>query len=210
MPQIPYQLVSPSGAGDRRAVTIGTLAAEISLACGAADEMASRVRSALERAVSDPELLIPEQRETCAAGYARHVIYSDPLGRFTILAIVWGERQFSPSHAHDTWCAYAVYENPLQETVYAIEPQQTKARPVCTKVRNPGYSCFAGAGLDQIHRLGNSGTTPAISIHVYGVPRDRVGTHVNKVLETEDEKDLSLEQDDESFGAAEARQPRRP
>jgi predicted metal-dependent enzyme (double-stranded beta helix superfamily) len=189
MPQIQQNIASPSGTtAARRAVSIGTLAAEISLACEVADGMAARVRRALECAVSDPELLQPEQRETCAAGYARHVIYSDPLGRFSILAIVWGEGQFSPTHAHDTWCAYAVYENPLQETVYAIEPQRTKARQVCTKVRNPGYSCFAGAGLDQIHRLGNSGTMPAISIHVYGVPRDRVGTHVNRILEIEEEK----------------------
>jgi predicted metal-dependent enzyme (double-stranded beta helix superfamily) len=153
-----------------------------------ADGMAERVRRALERAIAEPELLQPEQRETCATGYARHVIYSDPLGRFTILAIVWGEGQFSPSHAHDTWCAFAVYENPLQETLYALAPQKTKARQVCTKVRNPGYSCFAGAGLDQIHRLGNSGTMPAISIHVYGVARDRVATRVNRILEIEDEK----------------------
>jgi len=189
MPQIQHHIASSSETtGTGRAVSIGALAAEISLACELTDGMAARVRSALERAAADPDLLRREQRETCAAGYARHVLYSDPLGRFTILAIVWAAGQFSPSHAHDTWCAYAVYENPLHETVYALEPQKTKARQVCTKVRNPGYSCFAGAGLDQIHRLGNSGTTPAISIHVYGVARDSVATHVNRVLETEEEK----------------------
>ena len=189
MPQIQQNIASPSGTtGARCAVSIGTLATEISLACEVADGMAAGVRRALECAVASPDLLNPEQREICAAGYARHVIYSDPHGRFTILVIVWDEGQFSPSHAHDTWCAYAVYENPLQETIYAIEPQKTKARQVCTKVRNPGYSCFAGAGLDQIHRLGNSGTMPAISIHVYGVARDRVGTHVNRILEVEDKK----------------------
>jgi len=159
------------------------LAAEISAACDAPEAMSARIRRALERAASDPGLLSGEQREACAQGYARHVIYSDPLGRFTVLAIVWGASQFSPPHAHDTWCAYAVHDGALQETVYAIEPSCTKAKPVCTEVRNPGYSCFAGAGLDQIHRLGNAGTTPAISIHVYGVERDRVATHVNRVME---------------------------
>jgi len=133
------------------------LASEISVACDARDGMAARIRSALERVAFDRHLLSAGQREACADCYARHVIYSDPLGRFTILAIVWGAGQFSTPHAHDTWCAYAVYENPLQETVYAIGPRALKAKPVCTKVRNPGYSCFAGAGLDQIHRLGNSG-----------------------------------------------------
>ena len=187
MPQT-QQVAPESAAIDTRNVGgIGALAAEISLACESPDIMRVRIRAALERAVADPFLLGAGQRETSAQCYARHVLYSDPLGRFTIIAIVWGAGQFSPAHAHDTWCAYAVYDGPLRETVYAATAG-SRAKPVCTEVRNPGYSCFAGAGLDQIHRLGNSGTTPAISIHVYGVERERVSTHVNRVLETEDEK----------------------
>jgi len=173
----------PSVALMRTAGSIGTLAAEIALAVGIPSEMNARLRRALERAVSDPGLLGCEQREPCTHGYARHVLYSDPLGRFTILAIVWDAGQFSPSHAHHTWCAYAVYEGSLQETVYAFDASALKAKPVCTEVRNPGYSCFAGAGLDQVHRLGNAGTKPGISIHVYGVDRERIATHVNRVLE---------------------------
>ncbi len=182
----------PITMGSQRAGSIGMLASEISVACDARDGMAARIRSALERVAFDRHLLSADQREACADCYARHVIYSDPLGRFTILAIVWGAGQFSTPHAHETWCAYAVYENPLQETVYAIGPRALKAKPVCTKVRNPGYSCFAGAGLDQIHRLGNSGTMPAISIHVYGVERDRIGTHVNRIVEIDDEKGCAV------------------
>lgn len=177
----------PKAIHSRTVGGIGVLAAEIGLACENSSVMQTRIRSALERAVADPDLLSAEQRETSARCYARHVLYSDPLGRFTILAIVWDAGQFSPAHAHDTWCAYAVYDGPLRETVYAANADLS-AKPVCTQVRNPGYSCFAGAGLEQIHRLGNAGTTPAISIHVYGVERERVGTHVNRVLEIEDEK----------------------
>jgi predicted metal-dependent enzyme (double-stranded beta helix superfamily) len=176
----------PPFVGARSLGSIGMLAAEVAAACEASDEMAARICRALERAAADPCLLGGDQREACAEGYARHVIYSDPLGRFTILAIVWGAGQFSPPHAHRTWCAYAVYDGPLHETVYTLSPSGTKARPVCAEVRNPGYSCFAGAGLDQIHRLGNAGTVPAISLHVYGVERERVATHVNRVLEIAD------------------------
>ena len=188
MPQIQLQTAISIEPPVRRAGRIGLLASEISAACEARDGMQMRVRSALERAVSDPDLLDAAQRETRAGCYARHVIYADPLGRFTILAIVWDAGQFSPPHAHDTWCAYAVYDNPLHETVYAAGQPGSKAKAVCTEVRNPGYSCFAGAGLEQIHRLGNSGTMPAISIHVYGVESERIATHVNRVLETEDGK----------------------
>jgi predicted metal-dependent enzyme (double-stranded beta helix superfamily) len=171
--------------------SLGALAVEISLACdfgqamdsGMDPERGGRIRAALERAVGDPGLLSAKHRVPERNCYARHVLYSDPFRRFTILAIVWGPGQFSPPHAHHTWCAYAVYDGPLHETGYAADSSGTRAKAICTAVRNPGYSCFAGAGLDQIHRLGNAGTKPAISIHVYGVERERIATHVNRVLE---------------------------
>ncbi len=171
------------GSGSLGTGSLGALAVEISLACEAEDRMGSRIRAALERAVSDPDLLSAKHRAPEKKCYARHVLYSDPFKRFTVLAIVWGPGQFSPPHAHDTWCAYAVYDGPLHETGYALDASGTRAKAICTAVRNPGYSCFAGAGFDQIHRLGNAGTKPAISIHVYGVERDRIATHVNRVLE---------------------------
>jgi predicted metal-dependent enzyme (double-stranded beta helix superfamily) len=185
MPQTQLQSASiASPVGPRRIGGIGELAAAISAACDGPDTaMKVRVRAALERAVAEPDLLSAEQRALHAQCYARHVIYSDPLGRFTILAIVWGAGQFSPPHAHDTWCAYAVYENSLEETLFAMGAGAAKAKQVCTQPRHPGYSCFAGAGLDQIHKLGNPGAVPAISIHVYGVGRERISSHVNRIVE---------------------------
>ena len=173
--------------GSQSTGSLGALAVEISLACdidpATNPERSARIRAALGRAVCDPDLLSAKHRLPERKCYARHVLYSDPFLRFTILAIVWGPGQFSPPHAHDTWCAYAVYDGPLHETCYALASSDTRAKAICTAVRNPGYSCFAGAGFDQIHRLGNAGTKPAISIHVYGVERERVATHVNRVLE---------------------------
>jgi predicted metal-dependent enzyme (double-stranded beta helix superfamily) len=187
---LPQWAQRPQSAGTGSLVgtgSLGALAVEISLACDAGpalhSEMSARIRNALERAVADPTLLSAKHRVPEKKCYARHVLYSDPFGRFTILAIVWGPQQFSPPHAHDAWCAYAVYDGPLHETGYALDASGMRAKAICAAVRNPGYSCFAGAGLDQIHRLGNAGTKPAISIHVYGVERERIATHVNRVLE---------------------------
>lgn len=163
---------------------IALLASEIYAACREpADAMGGRIKSALAQAACDPDLLKAEQRAPQPACYARHVLFSDAGGLFTILAIVWAPGQFSAAHAHDTWCGYAVYENPLHETLFRFDPAQGKAEPVRTEVRVPGYSCYAGAGLDQIHRLGNSGPRPAISIHAYGVERERIATHVNRVMD---------------------------
>jgi predicted metal-dependent enzyme (double-stranded beta helix superfamily) len=170
----------------RRSITPGVakLLAEVDAACDRSTEaMRHRIIAALARAVVQPDLLSMDQRALQTGSYARHLMYDDPAGRFTIVSIVWGPDQFSPPHAHHTWCAYAVHENELQETLYAWDDEMRSARPVLARTRAPGYISFADAGLDQIHRLGNSGSEPAISLHVYGIDGARVGTHLNKLID---------------------------
>jgi predicted metal-dependent enzyme (double-stranded beta helix superfamily) len=144
---------------------------------------ADRIVAALESTAARADLLTPAQRTPQKHCYARHPIYSDPDGRFTVIAIVWAPGQFSPIHAHHTWCAYAVHENALEETLYDWHHESATAQPARTELRSPGYGSYSHAGLDQIHRLGNSGPTPAISIHVYGVGREHIGTRVNRVVQ---------------------------
>jgi predicted metal-dependent enzyme (double-stranded beta helix superfamily) len=160
------------------------LAADIDAACeGPRPLMERRLVAALTRAVADSDVFTPAQRIPSPDCYARHVVYGDPAGRFTILSLVWMPGQFSPPHAHQTWCAYAVCDNTLTETEYAFDRATMKALPLRTVERRAGYCTFGEAGLDQIHRLGNAGVLPAISLHVYGVESGRIGTHVNRKVD---------------------------
>ena len=68
-----------------------------------------------------PDQISLEQRQPKSGCYARHVLHSDPEGRFTILSIVWDVGQFSPAHAHHTWCGYGVLDNSLEETVFRYD-----------------------------------------------------------------------------------------
>jgi predicted metal-dependent enzyme (double-stranded beta helix superfamily) len=145
--------------------------------------MRRQITAALARAAADPSLLAPEQRSTRRDCYARHLLYADPAGRFAIVSLVWDVGQFSPVHGHHTWCAYVVHDQELEETLFAWDAGGGRARPGLRAVRPAGYVCFSEAGLDQIHRLGNSGSRPAISIHVYGVDGARVGTGVNRTVD---------------------------
>ena len=163
---------------------LGTLVRGIARACdGPALRMARRIVPALAAAAAEPAIIAPEHCRPQAECYARHVLYADPRGRFTILALVWGPGQFSPPHAHHAWCGYAVRSGELSETLYAYDSIAGLARPSRVATRSAGYACFADGGLDQIHRLGNAGSEPAISIHVYGVARERIATHVNRIVE---------------------------
>jgi predicted metal-dependent enzyme (double-stranded beta helix superfamily) len=145
--------------------------------------MAERVIDALQKAAADPVLLTAGQCRVGADRYARHVLYADPKGRFTVLALVWSAGQFSPVHAHDTWCAYAIHRGVLDETLFRLDAAAARAIPLRTETRHAGYGCFARSGFDQIHRLGNAGSAPAISLHVYGVEEAQVCSHVNRVLD---------------------------
>jgi predicted metal-dependent enzyme (double-stranded beta helix superfamily) len=170
-------------ASDAVTPALAALIDEIDAAC-ADGVIGDRIVAALERAAAQTDVLTADQRVPQSGCYARHAIYSDPSGRFTIVAIVWGAGQFSPTHAHHAWCAYAVHDGSLQETLYAWDAVSGTARPARTEIRSLGYGCYAPAGLDQIHRLGNAGKQPAISIHVYGVERERIATHVNRMVQT--------------------------
>lgn len=164
---------------------VARLAAEIAAACqGEPARMAERVVAALQSAAADPILLTPDQCVACPHSYARHVLWSDPHGHFTILALVWTSGQFSPVHTHDTWCAYAVRRGDLIETLFQFDATAGQTTPLLTEIRRVGYGCFAWSGFEQIHRLGNACLEPAISIHVYGVDSTQVCSHVNRVLET--------------------------
>ena len=190
---------------------IAALMAEIGEACdGPAATMGDRIAGALCEAAANPTFLSPERRAPRPNCYVRHVIASDPAGRFTLLSIVWGPGQFSPAHAHETWCAYAVVDNALTETLFDFDGVRQKAVPSGVSLREPGYACFAQAGLEQIHRLGNAGDVPAISIHAYGVEGSRIGTHVNRLIDVAEAKGGAREwQDHEGAGAAQARHARR-
>jgi hypothetical protein len=41
---------------------------------------------------------------------------------------------------------------------------------------------FVRGGRGSIYRLENCSDAPAVSLHIYGVPGARIGTHVNDVV----------------------------
>ena len=164
---------------------VALLMAEIGDACdGPAHAMGDRIAHALRVAAAMPDLLTPELRAPRARLLRAPHHRSRSRRPFHAAVDRLGRRASSrPPHAHDTWCAYAVAENTLTETLYEFDAQSGKAVAAGTTEREPGYACFAPAGLEQIHRLGNATGVGAISLHAYGVEGSRVGTHVNRLMD---------------------------
>lgn len=140
------------------------------------------VQQAIQSSFASGNWLSAEQCEGRAEGYTRHIIYEDPKSRFTIASLVWNPGQFSPVHAHYVWCALAVVEGQLTEEFYDYGKWDSAPVLKSSVSRAAGQGSSGHAGLEQIHRVGNSGERPAISVHVYGIDGARVTTHVNRIV----------------------------
>lgn len=135
----------------------------------AADEAAipARVAGALAELACVRDLLTPEQRQGDAENYTRHLLYADPEGRFTVLALVWLPGQTTPVHGHTAWGAVAVHEGRPTVALYDYEPGYG-ALPRCEIRCVPGEVSWVHAGIRQPHRIYNADQRMAITLHTYG------------------------------------------
>lgn len=147
------------------------------------ETMAGEVKGALDEATAEAVWLPAERRRANHERYARHLLYGDPAGRFSILALVWDQGQMSPVHGHHCWCAVGVYHGTLTETLY--REGAAGAPPVAVgSTRREARSSSFELAVRGIHRLANESGALAISLHVYGVAGDRVATGVNRLFPT--------------------------
>jgi predicted metal-dependent enzyme (double-stranded beta helix superfamily) len=160
------------------------LADGIGAAVGLApDGMERRIRAALREASAGERWLPLERRRANHERYARHLLYGDPAGRFSILSLVWDHGQESPIHGHHTWCAVGVYDGELTETRYREGYGGRAPVEVGAELRGAGSLSF-DAPQAAIHRIANRSGGVAISLHVYGVAPDRISTGVNRLYPT--------------------------
>ena len=146
-------------------------------------EFMKRLKELLFNRTSLLEALTREQAEGRYENYARNLLYADPAGRFSVLALVWRKGQITPIHGHWTWCGFSVLQGELKEDQFrwdaARECAQFDRQVTCP----PNSVEVSPAGLTDIHRLGNYSDATAISLHIYGVDASRVATHVNRVVD---------------------------
>jgi len=147
----------------------------------APDAMAQEIKAALQEATLDATWLPAERRRASHENYARHLVYGDPDGRFSILSIVWDHGQKSPIHGHFCWCAVGVYQGRLTETYYRESPSGGPLVMIGTTARSPGRPSFEPAAAG-IHCIANDSGAVAISLHVYGIGQESIAAGVNRIL----------------------------
>ena len=183
-PVPPYSESSVRAAAPSAPLPATTLLAPLAHALDAllsrgADTIADTIAASLGDSEAILAALPPDALLGDPGGYTRHLLYADPLGRFSAMALVWRPGQHSPVHGHRAWCAYRVLRGTLSERHYAWEPALQSARFTGTVERHPDDTFTVPAGLRHIHSLGNAGDDIAVSLHIYGVNHDHIATGVN-------------------------------
>jgi DNA-binding GntR family transcriptional regulator/predicted metal-dependent enzyme (double-stranded beta helix superfamily) len=134
-------------------------------------EAALRVAENLPRLLRNPRFLNPEQRESSSHSYRRHLLYVDPEGRFSVLAIVWEAGQTTPAHDHPCWSVMGVYAGELRETCYRrLNGPDGTPRLIPTGVTHyqRGDVTYLDLLGQNLHRFDNPTNDVAISVHIYG------------------------------------------
>lgn len=151
------------------------------LVVGARPGMERLVAERLSLSMLSPDLLAGQRvmfRDEC---YTVNLLHADPAGRWGLAAIGWLPGQRSSIHDHRAWCSFGVWQGRADEEYFSTNGSDLR----CCGERSllPGATGFAGAvGEDKqaaIHRIGNRGDRPLISLHAYGCCLENGGSSVS-------------------------------
>jgi predicted metal-dependent enzyme (double-stranded beta helix superfamily) len=148
------------------------------------EEVPGRIAEQLPSLLSCPDLLTPEQRSLNGEDYEKHEVFLCPHDDFSVLAVVWPAGIHSPIHDHQTWCTFGVLAGEIQETIYeAVDATLDcrEARALRSTHHIAGSVAHMPVNASNIHCMHNPGTTPAISIHIYGGNSAKLGANVDKI-----------------------------
>lgn len=137
------------------------------------EDITAGVKNALVDLMKDGALHIDEQLLVPRPDtYGRRLLHADPAGRYTIVAMIWGQGQGTPIHDHDKkWCVECVYQGEILVTSYDICPTDDPARvsfDCCGAIKATIGSAGALIPPFDYHVIVNEAAETAVTIHVYG------------------------------------------
>jgi predicted metal-dependent enzyme (double-stranded beta helix superfamily) len=142
--------------------------------------IAARAAMLLRPALADESLLEARHREPAADRYRQHLVHVHPDGLYSIVALVWKPGQATPIHDHRCWCVVGVWRGEERETTYDLHDDgRPYLVPRGSTETVPGDVSMLVPPAEDIHRVENSGTSLAISIHIYGADISVLGSSIN-------------------------------
>ena len=110
--------------------------------------------------------------------YQQHLLYGDPLDRFSLVSFVWGPGQKTPIHDHTVWGIIGMLRGGERAQRYVREADGRMAPSGSPVIMQPGDIDKVSPTIGDIHEVGNALDDEAsISIHLYGGNIGRITRH---------------------------------
>jgi predicted metal-dependent enzyme (double-stranded beta helix superfamily) len=136
------------------------------------------VADVLRASMPTPDLLAAKERQGTEGRLEGHLLHAE--ADFSVKAVIWRPGQFTSVHDHIAWCAFGVLQGIEYETIYRDDGDHlTEIGRTANRVGD--VSGFAPPG--DIHRVHNTGSATAISLHVYGADLREVASSVRRTYD---------------------------
>jgi len=119
------------------------------------------------------EYRIPPRGKTgVAAGYGQYCLYRRA-DKLSVVAFAWGAGKGTPVHDHLAWGVLGFVLGSERETRYrrvddGSDPGYAKLEQTVVVTTGEGQTSHIMTPRRDIHRVENPGTTPSVSLHIYG------------------------------------------
>lgn len=100
--------------------------------------------------------------------YRQYLLHCDSRSAFSLVSFVWAPGQFTPVHDHRTWGLIGVMRGTESATRYELDSEAVPRETGQTEAFTRGDVDAVSPVVGDIHRVTNSSSDVAISIHVYG------------------------------------------
>ena len=144
--------------------------------------VAQAVAGLLEPYLEIDDLLGDAQIQPDPEKYRQQVLHVEGDGSFSIAALVWLPGQETPIHDHVSWCVVGVYKGSEFETRYELchgdDGQPHLVQSSVALSQRGSVDALVPPG--DIHKVTNSGTGLAVSIHIYGANLAELGCSIRR------------------------------
>ena len=126
-------------------------------------------RALLARLVATDDWLPPEYAQADPERFRQHLLYCDPLERFSVSSTVFAPGQGTPVHDHTVWGMVGILRGAERCDEYAPPQAAGPMRQTGSHVLEPGQIDLVSPRIGDVHRVSNAlADRASVSIHVYG------------------------------------------
>lgn len=141
-------------------------------------DILAQASAALSELVAHDDWLPEAMARPHPVYYQQHLLYGDPLDRFSLVSFVWGPGQQTPVHDHTVWGLIGMLRGAEVDQHYRVEGGRL-VEDGDGVVLSAGQVAAVSPTLGDVHRVRNAhDDRVSISVHLYGGNIGRIQRHV--------------------------------